>query len=66
MSERKEALQEDDRCANCIFFWKARNVFADGIEACRRYPPLARSGWARTSKNLWCGEFSPIAQEPKE
>ncbi len=49
----------EERCKSCKFFWEG----ADGLGArtlvCRRFPPLAKRGWARVRETNWCGEYAP-------
>jgi len=53
----------DSTCEKCRFFWIAQDGLGSPIVACRRYPPIAKGGWARVDKSNWCGEFQHVSEE---
>lgn len=49
------------RCAECRYWGHVPDEDGQELGICRRFPP-SYDGWAMTTTDDWCGEFSAKAE----
>ncbi len=59
-------MDEDECCYNCRY-WFSKGIAVNGENQthyfCRRFPPVAGTGFPETQSDDWCGEWKTFADE---